>query len=425
MTLINKTKNEIYQFLKKAEKYTGTDNVYLAKSGFWLALLKIISLIISLLLAVAYANFLDPVTFGNYKYILSLSTILLVFSLPGMGTALIQAIARGFEGGFYSVLKLKLKYGLLGSLAAFGLAVYYLLKGNNLLPIPLIIIGILFPFFHAFKIYSSVLTGRKLFNIGFKYVASERFISSLFLILGVILLNRIEAPGIVGLILLTAVYFFVPVIITFIFYNLIRKKFKPNKKEDPRTIPYGKQLTLMGIVGTLSQRLDQILIFHYFGAIQVAIYSFAIYPVEEISGFLGITQSLAFPKFSQKSIKDIKKTFFKKVLQLTVLGFVIMIIYIMIAPFFYRLLFPQYQESVIYSQAFAISLLVSIGLPVAAIESQAAIKERYILTLFSKIFKITLMFVLVLFYGIWGIIIGRTIAIFLSFLLSLWLVKKL
>lgn len=425
MSFSNNIKNKSYQFLKKTEKYTGTDNIYLVKSGFWLSLLKIISLVVSFLLVIAYANFLDPVTFGNYKYILSLSTILLAFSLPGIGTALIQAIARGFEGGFYSALKLKLKYGLLGSLAAFGMAIYYLLKGNNLLPIPLMIIGILFPFFHAFKIYSSVLTGRKLFNIVFRYIASERFISSLSLILGMILLNKVAASGIVSLILLTAVYFFVPTIITFVFYNLIQKRFKPNKKEDLQTIPYGKHLTLMGIIGTLAQRLDQILIFHYLGAVQVAIYSFAIYPVDEIKGLFGTIPSLAFPKFSQKTSKEIKRTFFKKVLQLSVLGFGVMIIYIILAPIFYEIVFPQYPESILYSQVFALSILMTGGLPVVALESQMAIRKKYILTFFSKILTIGLMFVLVLFYGIWGIIIGKIIATVFSFLLALWLVKRL
>ncbi|MFQ6049525.1 MAG: lipopolysaccharide biosynthesis protein [Candidatus Paceibacterales bacterium] len=423
---MQKIKQKIYNFLRWSQRYTGTDNIYLVTGGFWLTLGRIVSLGISFLLAIAYANFLDPLTFGNYKYILSLATILLVFSLPGMGLSLIQAVARGFEGGFYRILKLKIKYGILGSLVALSLAAYYFLKGNSFLPIPLLILGLLFPFFHAFRIYSQLLTGRKLFNVRFRYITSDKFISSLILILGLILLNKIGASTNFSLIFLITIYFLVPTIIALVFYYLIRKRFKPNKKEDPQTITYGKRLSFLGIIQAVSQRLDQILVFHYLGAAQVAIYAFTIFPVDEIRGFFDVISDLAFPKFSQQTKEELKKTFFRKVFRLLILGFIIMLIYILLAPFFYKILFPKYSESILYSQLFAISFLVAGGsLPVAALDSQMATKKRYILTLFAKITMIGLMFVLVLFYGILGIIIGRMIAMFLSFLLSLWLVKKL
>lgn len=425
MKFTDTIKNKAYQFLKNSEKYTKTDNIYLVKGGFWLGIIRVVSTGGSFLLAVVYANFLDPTTFGNYKYLLSLAAAVLMFSLPGMGTALTNAVARGFEGGFYKILKLKIKYSLLGSLTALILAAYYFLKGNNLLPIPLLVISLLFPFFHAFKIYGSFLTGRKLFKISSQYVSFNRLVSSLILVLGVILLKQFNVSTSLSLIALIAIYFFIPTFVNFIVYSRVKKDLKPNKKEDGKTITYGKHLSLMGVIGSIVQRLDQILIFHYLGAIELAIYSFAIYPIEEITSFLNIIPSLAFPKFSQRTKKELKKTFFKRVFQSIILSFVLMIIYIILAPLFYKLFLPNYSNSVLYSQVFAISLLIPTALPVIAFDSQLAIKERYISTIFSKIAKIFFMFFLVLSYGIWGIIIARIIVPFLSFLLSLWLVKKL
>jgi len=425
MKFIGILKNKIYRFLKDAEKYTKTDNIYLVKGGFWLSIIRIVSTGGSFLLAVAYANFLDPTTFGNYKYLLSLAAILAMFSLTGMGTALTQAVARGFEGGFYKISKLKIKYGALGSLTAFILAVYYYFRGNELLPIPLLVISLLFPFFYAFKIYSSILTGRRLFKTKSQYISFNRLISALALVLGTILITKLNSSTSLSLIILTAIYFFVPAFIDFTLYDRVEKELKPNKKEDEKTITHGKHLSLMGVIGSIVQRLDQILIFHFLGAMELAVYSFAIYPVEEITSFLNIIPALAFPKFSKRSKEELKKTFLKKVFQLIVLGFLIMIIYILLAPLFYKLFLPNYSNSVFYSQVFALSLLIPTGLPVTALNSKMAIKERYILTIFSKIAKTGFMLVLVLSYGIWGIIIGRVISSFISFLLSLFLVKRI
>ena len=97
MNYINKIGGWTYKILRRSQKYTGTDNVYLAKSGFWLTLGQFFSLVVTFLSAVAFANLLDPTTYGNYKYVLSLLGILAVFCLDGMRTAVTQAVARGFE----------------------------------------------------------------------------------------------------------------------------------------------------------------------------------------------------------------------------------------------------------------------------------------------------------------------------------------
>lgn len=422
---MQRLKQSFYNFLIWSQKFTKTDNIYLVKGGFWFLLLKVVGLGLSFMLAIVYANFLDTATFGNFKYLLSLASLLMIFSIPGIGTALIQAIARGFEGGFHRVVTLKMKYGILGTMASFSFALYFFIKGNEVLPIPLVIIGILFPFFHAFSIYAALLSGRKLFDVRAKYIALQHIISTLALGLIVIIVARFYISSGLDLILLTTAYFLVPTIIAFIFYNLIKKRFKPNEKEDPKTITYGKHLTVMGIIRAISQRLDQILVFHYLGAAQLAVYSFAIYPVEEINGFLDIIPSLAFPKFSARTREEIKKNIFQKIIRLFVLSFVAMAVYIFVAPYIFKTVFPQYVESIAYTQIFALFLIVTNSLPIIALESQLAVKERYTITIFSKVATIGFMLIFVIFYGIWGIIAGRILGAALSSLLSLWLVKKL
>jgi len=54
-----------------------------------------------------------------------------------------------------------------------------------------------------------------------------------------------------------------------------------------------------------------------------------------------------------------------------------------------------------------------------------AIREKYIVTLLSSIVRILLMLLLIIPYGILGVIVGITLARFFTFFLSLFLVKKL
>ncbi len=414
---MEKLKQKIKDFLIYTQRYTHTDMIYLAKGGFWLTLGQIISTGASFLLAVAFANLLDPVTYGNYKYILSLVGILGIFSLPAMGTAIIQAVARGLEGSFYTAFKTKLKWGLLGSLTALGLASYYFLRGNYLLSIPLLISAIFLPLMEASRVWGSFLGGRKLFNIQVKFNSLNRILSVSIMITTLFLTKN--------LLWLIAVYFVSNTFLNFFFYLITKGKFQPNKKEDPQTLSYGKHLSLMGIIGTIANYLDRILIFHYLGAGEVAIYSFAIYPPEQIKGFFKNIRPLALPKLSQKSKQEIKKTFFKKIIKFFLALLPITVAYIITAPFLYKLIFPQYSQAVPYSQIFAISLIFTPILPISVLESQMAIKEKYTITLFSGFSRIFLMSSLVLFYGIWGVIIGWVLARFLTFLLALWSIKRL
>ena len=100
-----KIKNRIYRLLRRSERHTKTDMVYLASGGFWLTVGQIISSAATFGLAIAFANLLPKETYGTYKFVLSIAGILTIFTLPGMVTSLTQAVARNFEGSVILALK--------------------------------------------------------------------------------------------------------------------------------------------------------------------------------------------------------------------------------------------------------------------------------------------------------------------------------
>ncbi|MBT7228759.1 oligosaccharide flippase family protein, partial [Candidatus Parcubacteria bacterium] len=383
---------KIYKLLKRSEKYTKTDMVYLAKGGFWLTLYQGFSILTGFLLAIAFANLLPKETYGTYKYILSIASLLSIPTLSGINTAITQAVARGFEQSFYPALKTKIKWGLLGGVASLFLALYYYTNDNNTLTISFLIVALFTPFMDPLSLYTSYLSGKKEFRILSKYNIITRVFDAI--VLGVVIYFTSN------LFLLVAAYFIANTTIRFIFFKLTTKNFPIHHKYDPSTLSYGKHLSLMNIITTIAGQLDKVLVFHYLGAVDLAIFSFAIIMPEHIKGIFKNINALAFPKFSENhTTAEIKKTIFKKMGKLLILATAITIVYVVASPYIFRWLFPEYIESIFYSQIFAISiiLLPITGLMLTALQAQKAQKELYQFNIYSSITQIVILFFFIYF----------------------------
>ena len=89
---MQKLRQKTYNLLRWSEKYTKTDMVYLTKGGFWLTFAYIIFLSSGFILTIAFANLLPKDVFGTYKFVISISGVLLVTSLTGINSTLKQSI---------------------------------------------------------------------------------------------------------------------------------------------------------------------------------------------------------------------------------------------------------------------------------------------------------------------------------------------
>lgn len=409
-------KNLIYQFLRKSQKYTGTDNVYLARGGFWLSSGQIISMAIAFGSAVAFANLLDPAIYGDYKYILSLLGVLGIFSLDGIGSAVTQAVARGLEGSFYAGFKVKLKWGLLGSLAAIGGAIYYWIHGNTLIPVPLLISAIFIPLMYASQIYGAFLNGRKLFHIQVSYGIINQVVSAIAIITALFFTKNVFW--------LIAVYFFSHTVLNYSFYFFTKIKFRPNKKEDEKTIGYAKHLSLMSVINYIATYLDKILLFNFMGPAQLAIYSFALLIPEQIKGITDNLNTLAFPKLAQKSREEIKANMMKRFWKLALLAIIIIFLYIIIVPFFFKIFFPRYLGSVNYSQVYMLTLVSFPALIMSTAFGAKMMKKELYLLRIVPLTRIVLFSTLIPFFGIWGAIAAEIGGEIVSLTLILFLFRK-
>lgn len=410
-------KNKIYNLLHQSEKYIKTDMIYLAKGSFWLTFRQIIFVITAFLTAIAFARFLPKEVYGQYKYILSIVGILAISALSQINIVVVLAVARKFENVFKEGLKTKIKWSLLGSLSAIILATYFWTQDNLTFTLSFLIVAIFLPLMEASNIYLSYLSGKKAFDIQAKYNSIVRVIASIGLILTIFFTKNI--------IFIILAYFLLYSILRIYFLYRTFKKLPPNQKTNPKYIPYGKELSVLRIIAEIANYLDKILVFKFLGAVQLAIYAFAILPVEQISIIFRSIRLIALPKFSAGEEEEIKKALPAKIVKAMLIIIIIIIIYILLAPYLYQILFPQYIESANYSRFYALSLIVfPITLIGSYFQTKFKKKEVYLLSFISPSIRIIFLLILAPYYGIIGVMSAIIITGLIDALLSLFLFKK-
>jgi len=410
----------LYKIIHWGERHTKTDMVYLAKGGFWLTTGQVISSISVFILAIVFANLLPRDIYGIYKYVLSIAGIFAALTLRGMDTAVFHAIARGFDGVFFRALRTKIKWGLLASLAGILISIYYYINGNNTLSFSFLIIAGFLPLMDSFGLYHALLRGKKLFNLSAIYGAVSQIGSVSALIIGVLFTQN--------LFIILFIYFASWTIFRFVFLIITIKKITTNENYDPKTISYGKHSSFINILDTLVSSVDSLLIFHYLGTVNLAIYSFAIAPISQIKNLTGNISTLAIPKLSVRSSEKINGLLKRRILLLFVIGLGVYFLYILAAPYIYQIFFPKYTDAIFFSQLFALTMVLSFPQTIfgAAITSKLTSippKMLYLWNLPGIIFIIfSLIFVVKL--GIIGVILGRLLSLVAGFVINLIVWKK-
>ncbi|MBI2065501.1 MAG: oligosaccharide flippase family protein [Candidatus Zambryskibacteria bacterium] len=411
--LRNKTSNLLHQ----SENFLKTDTTYLAKGGFWLSLGQGVAMLSGFLISLAFANLFPKESFGNYKFILSVASILGIFTFTGLNTSIIQSTARGFGGSLRQGFRINLKWSIGIFLGGLALGIYYYINGNILLSFSFLLAGILLPITASAGLYGAYLMGKKDFKRSTFYGMARNIVPAVALIATLII-----SPSLPVII---AVYFVIGALVPlFLYYKTLRAYKHENKEEDPGIVLYSGHLSAMDIIGNFAHYLDKILIFHYLGAVPLAIYAFAIAPVEQLQSGKKILSTLILPKISGRSFEELQESGPRKALLLTIYALGLAFLWVILAPYFYRLLFPQYLDSVFYSQIYAFTLLAISG----TIFNETLIahkkkKELYLHRTIVPIVQIVLFFILLPLYGLMGLVVTHVIMRSFSGLLGYYFVK--
>jgi O-antigen/teichoic acid export membrane protein len=393
--------------------------VYVAEGSFWWFFGRVFSFLASFLILMAFARFATKEVYGAYQYIISMSAMVGLVCLPGLDTALTRAIAKGKEKTYFLCERERLKFGFLSFLIFLIIGFWYFLHKNFILGFSFLVVGILYPFLATFSLYGVFWYAKKRFDVQNKYFVFHNLLGAIVLILFIILKPTIFSV-IFG-------YFFAYTFATFLLWVLTRKEIKKETEEDKEAISYGKHLTIMSVPGAISAQIDNVIIWQFIGPIQVAIYAYALRLVERILELIPFS-ALAFPKMAEKDLKadGMKKSIFDKFLKLFWFSIPFTILYILFCPIFFKIFFPAYKESIIYSQVLALTLIFSpFSFLSTAFLAEAKKRELYILNIAPQILKIVLFFVLIPIFGIWGGVFSILISLIFYSALTLYFFQKL
>lgn len=415
--MVETIKTNIYNLLRWSEKWTKTDMVYLAGGGFWLGLGYGVQMILGVILMIAFANLLPKDIFGTYQFVISMSAIIAIFTLTGMGTAIMRATAQGVKGALRYGFKVKLTWSI-GIVVVAGIyTLYYFLKGNQVLAISFLIVGVLQPFISSFELYKSYFLGKQYFRQDAWWSMAQKVIPFIVILPTIFLTNN---P-----IFIVLAYFASHASSLFLAYLFTVKKYHLSSIDNPEVKNYGKHLSIMKVFLVLYDNMDKVLLWHFLGAVPVAVYTLAHMPVLHFKNISQLIRSLTFPKLAQKDVEELKIILPSKIKRYFLFVLLIVAIYILTAPIIFKVLFPLYPEAVLYSQVLALSILfVPRSLLSQVFTAHAMKKEQYIFYITVPIVKIISLLILLPFWGIWGIIVSIFISETYSVILQSYLLNK-
>jgi len=403
-------RESIYRLLRWSERYTKTDMVYLFESGFWLQSTSLLITFASFLLYIIFGHVLSKDTYGYYQYLLSLGATANAFTMSGMNASVIRAVARGYEGTFLASLRIQFLWGLIPLAGCWTIGGYYLLHGNPTLGWGLILTGIFVPINTTLNTFGAYLNAKKDFKRTFYYyvIVNAPYYVSVALI--AVSFKTAFALLAANLISQSLGYY--------IAFRRTIAVYKPKGEVDPEAVRYGTHLTIINFLGVAISQLDNILVFHYLGAADLALYSFATAVPSRLGFFKNITTA-AFPKYAEKASNDARAGILYK-LSIGVLAMVIIsIVYAIFAYPFFFIFFPRYMDAVPYSQlyAFVVAFAFS-GLFVTLLTAQGQVRRLYAYNIISPIIIIAGEFIGVINWGLWGLISALLVTTMVNSLLS-------
>lgn len=383
-------------FISFLERLLRVDVRYVASGGIFLSLTSVVSALTGFLLTVAFANFISQETFGIYRYVLSVYSLLALIALPGIDTALTRTASRGERGAYLAATYAKISWGFLGTLAGGGIALWYGLHGNHTLAILFLLAGAAVPLIESVGLYNSFLYGLRRFRLSSMLEMGVHLFSTAALCITLYLSDDI--------LLIVTIYFFstgaLRALAFFMTLPLDRGIKNFSKKE---LFDYGKHLTFYEIAGRGVMALDSVILWHFLGPTAVALFALATAIPVRIQSFLKISGTLAFPKFADRSASEIAHALPRKMFFFGIGILIIAIIYALFAKSFFSLFFPAYLSAVPYTQVLIFYTLSSVTYPFwSFLMANKKLREIYTITGINFIIKTIILMVCVPLFGVWG-----------------------
>lgn len=414
---IKRFKKKIEQTTSLINPYIRTDAFYLFKGGFWVSSEFILGSLLSLALSIVFANFLSREVYGTYKYITSITSSLGFLTLTGMNIAVTQAVANGQDSILKFAVKKQVRWNSLLTLALLAVAIYYFVNNNHIFGSAFAILSITVPLTAAFNTYGAFLAGKKEFRRAaiFSTLSHAIYITAM-------ILASVFGGNLIYIFIAYGISTLLPQII---FYYLTIKKYKLTEihsiERKNALDSYAKKLSVLNILSTLAQHIDQIIAFQFFGPAVLASFSIASAVPDRLKGLMKSMLGILIPKLSAKSEASLRKTYYLRIFQMTLLGLGFSAISFLLLPYFFAMFFKQYPESVFYAQLISLNFIFLFPQSYGGIyfQSQKLIKYIYASSMVTNLIRLGVYAAVAYFYGIMGLIIAKIIGNILGLIINI------
>jgi len=267
--------------IKKIEKDFKSIYKHLIAQGVWVFLGRIYLMGIAFLSSIILTKYLSVDQYGEYRYLMSIIALVVMFSLPESSQIIIRYIPRKF-GSLYSILTLeRMKYAIIGSLVFILLGIYSYSEGKSSLSITYFVLAAINPFYQTFSLYDALLQAK----IDYKRL-NQLYVIKTSIQLFVTLIILYIFNSVYVLILFTIITIS---IIDYFFYKFINKIYPSENVLKLNILDRFKKevliLSLVGVLPIISAQLDKILIANYLNYASVGIFTIGFFFGKTINSF--------------------------------------------------------------------------------------------------------------------------------------------
>lgn len=315
-----------------------------AKDTIWLIALNIVQKAFGLITTYILVRALSTTAYGEYNFILTIVSLVVVASLPSIDNAVLQSVSRGHLGTYRASLKTKFLSSLIGGAILFVFSGWFYYQKSFEISYGFLIVGILFPFAYGFTQWKRLKIGQGNFSIVTKSDGMAIIITSSLIIVAVSYISdNILVPLFIVLL--------VKAIFDIVFSTFTYRDVKNDKRIEKGSISYGIKSSIFSILGTTALTIDKIMIFFFLSPASLAIYVAAEKLPELVKTLIKSLAAALAPRFAKQEHYTARIDNALKIFSFTT--FIVLIIFsFTLLPSLILLIFGEaYSESIPYGQA--------------------------------------------------------------------------
>jgi O-antigen/teichoic acid export membrane protein len=328
------------------------------RSGQYLALLNGINAFFPLAASVVLTRVLSQEDYGLYAYFLAFVLLLDFTSLPGLGTAVVQAVARGNEGTLRPATRARLLSSLLGSIALGALSLQKAVVGENDTAWIFFLLAISFPLYFPFTNFLFFLNGRSDFRGMALHQGVHHLLSYLPTVAAALWTRDFRV--------VLAVHVVFSIVARYAVYQRVLRLVPQGARVQEGYLKFGAEVSLLSLFATLEANLDRIIVGSFFSPTALAPFHIGKNFAYEIRLVWNVAYQYVFPSLARRN--ETSSSFPRALLWILLLYVSAVVGFMMVVPWIIRALYPEaYQEATVVGRWLLFAILV--GSPGAVLDT--------------------------------------------------------